>query len=486
MKYEVILTESAHNTACKHLLSYFKENKNQEDLCFALWHPSKGKAKTTALISEIILPKEHERELHGNASFHPEFLARSLRIAIKKKAGLAFMHSHPSKGWQNMSGPDIIAEKEHIAGPANSTNRPLVGLTVGTDESWSARFWIKKKEREFKRFWCDKVKIVGNDLKITFNEQAYNTFQYKNTLRRTIETWGIHEQVKLDRIKIGIVGLGSVGSMVGENLARIGVGNIILIDYDKIEEHNLDRLLYATKKDIGKFKSDFFKNKILQHSVNPDIKIKSIVQPIQSQSAFQETLDCDIIFSCVDKPLARDVLNHIAYAHLIPVIDGGVAVSKRYNQFYDARWGAHIVTYGHKCLLCRKQYTTSEVSMELDGSLENPSYIEHLHSQRGFGNENIFPFSQNVSSIEVLMMMRFLLSQDWWPKLNRQEYNFSLGKLDKEQSVCNKECHFLNIVGKGNSIPIKILKEDVKLEKKNILTIIFNTRRILWKLLKLD
>ena len=477
MRYEVTLTEKAHNIACNHLLSHFKQNKLQEELCFALWYPCSGKGKTTALISEIILPEDDERELHGNTSFFPHFLARSLRIAKKKKAGLAFMHSHPTKGWQDMSGPDIIAEKNRIASPAHSTNMPLVGLTLGTDGSWSARFWVKKKNREFKRFWCDKVKVVGSCLKITFNEQAYSALQNKNILRRTIETWGLDEQLKISRMTVGIVGVGSVGSMVSENLSRIGVGNIILIDHDKIEEHNLDRLLYATKKDIGKFKSEFFKTKILKHSVNENMKVKSIIQPIQSQSAFKSALDCDIIFSCVDKPLARDVLNHIAYAHLIPIIDGGIAINKRHNKFSDARWSSQIVTYGHKCMLCRKQYTTSDVSMELDGSLENPSYIEHLHSKRGFGNENVFPFSQNLSSIEVLMMIRFLLFKDWWPKLNRLEYNFLSGQMNKDESSCNKECYFLNIVGKGDVVHVKILQKDVKIEKKKLLDMIFK----LWR-----
>ena len=88
--------------------------------------------------------------------------------------------------------------------------------------------------------------------------------------------------------------------------------------------------------------------------------------------------------------------------------------------------------------------------MELDGSLEEPSYIEHLHSSRGFGNENVFPFSQNLSSIEVLMMIRFLLFKNWWPKLSRLEYNFLSGKMNKDESSCNKGCYFLSIVGNGD------------------------------------
>ena len=477
MKYEVILTEQAHKLACSHLLSHFKKNESQEELCFALWYPSIGQNKTTALISDIILPQKDERKLHGNTSFLPNFLARSLRIAIKKNAGLAFMHSHPTKGWQDMSNLDVIAEREHIAPPANSTKMPLLGLTIGTDESWSARFWIRKKNRQFKRFWCDKVKVVGDRLKVTFNENTYSTFRNKNILRRTIETWGMDEQLKISRMKVGVVGIGSVGSMVSENLARIGVENIILIDHDKIEEHNLDRLLYATKKDIGKFKTELFRAKILNHSVNKNVKVKSVIQPIQSRFAFKLALDCDIIFSCVDKPLARDVLNHIAYAHLIPVIDGGVAVNKRYNKFSDARWSTHIVTQGHKCMLCRKQYTTSDVSMELDGSLEDSSYIEYLHSNRGFGNENVFPFSQNLSSIEVLLMIHFLLSKDWWPTLDRLEYNFLSGRMIQDKSSCNKDCYFLNIAGKGDTHPIKVLQEDLKFKKSNVLYNIFK----LWR-----
>ena len=60
------------------------------------------------------------------------------------------MHSHPTEGWQDMSHADIIAERDRIASPTNSTKMPLVGLTIGTDGSWSARFWIKQKNRKFK------------------------------------------------------------------------------------------------------------------------------------------------------------------------------------------------------------------------------------------------------------------------------------------------------------------------------------------------
>ena len=99
MSFEVVFTSEADATSSEHLLQHYQRNKRQEDLCFALWRPSTGQSRRTALIDEIILPKKDERILHRNASFEPEYLARAVKIAYKKKAGLAFMHSHPSAGW---------------------------------------------------------------------------------------------------------------------------------------------------------------------------------------------------------------------------------------------------------------------------------------------------------------------------------------------------------------------------------------------------
>lgn len=75
------------------------------------------------------------------------------------------------------------------------------------------------------------------------------------------------------------------------------------------------------------------------------------------------------------------------------------------------------------------------------------------------------------------MMIHFLLSKDWWPKLNRLEYNFLSGQMNKDESSCNKECYFLNIIGKGDTNRIKVLQEDVKFKKRNLLDIIFK----LWR-----
>ena len=168
MRFEVTLTAEADSTSQEHLLQHFTRDLLQEDLCFALWRPSTGQSRQTALVQEIIPPKKNERSLHGNAAFEPAYVGRAMRIAIQKKAGLAFMHSHPAPGWQDMSLADIEAERDVLAYPAGATGLPLVGLTMGTDGSWSARFW-ERDGGQMRRTWCDKgpggwTPIVQNSL----------------------------------------------------------------------------------------------------------------------------------------------------------------------------------------------------------------------------------------------------------------------------------------------------------------------------------
>ncbi len=439
MSFEVVFTAQADSTSSKHLLQHYRHDKLQEDLCFALWRPSTGQLRRAALIDEIILPKNGERTLHGNAGFEPGYLARAIKTAREKEAGLAFMHSHPSPGWQGMSVADVEAERDVLAYPAGATGLPLVGLTIGTDGYWSARFW-ERDDGEMRRHWCEKVRVIGpQSCKIYFNDNIVPPPLRKNVLRRTFDTWGHESQSTISRLKVGIVGLGSVGCIVAEAVARIGTARVTLIDPDKVEEHNLDRLLYGTVKDIGKLKVDLAAQAIRRNATAEKIQLTVLPVSIHEEAAYKAALDCDMLFSCVDRPVPRDVLNYIAQAHLIPVIDGGIAVEtdSRQDNLFSAHWRAHIVTPYHQCLRCSKQYNSSMVVMELDGSLDDPSYISNLPPEQRRGNQNVFPFSLSVAGMEVNLMLRYLLAADWWPLVRQQDYQF----VTAETYIINNECH---------------------------------------------
>ncbi|MCY4263261.1 MAG: hypothetical protein OXE78_00155, partial [Gammaproteobacteria bacterium] len=112
MKYEAVMPGSVDERARKLLLRYVDNGQCQEELSFGLWHRSTGESRHTGILFDIIPPQLGERKLHGNASFSAEYLARSVSLACARKAGLAFMHNHFTPGWQDMSKPDVIAERD--------------------------------------------------------------------------------------------------------------------------------------------------------------------------------------------------------------------------------------------------------------------------------------------------------------------------------------------------------------------------------------
>jgi len=457
--YNSVLSQEVHDCASTHLLRHLNAGDLQEDLCFALWRPSTGIKRTTAVIFQILIPDAGDRNLHGNASFEPGYLTRAVRLAVEQSVGIAFMHNHLSSGWQHMSEPDVIAERDRIAPVARATGLPLVGLTLGTDQSWSARFWIWDGKK-FNRNWCEKVRVVGRTFHVTFKNRKSNKQQH--FLRRTINTWGNKCQRDISGLHFGIVGVGSVGCVIAEALARIGVEKLTLIDPDKIEAHNLDRLLYATHKDIGRLKVDAISQYTKKSATAAKFHISPYSLSIQTDSAFAAALDCDILFSAVDRPLPKDILNHVAYSHCIPVISGGVFIdNKPDGTLGQAAWGVTIVGPSFRCLRCDGQYTSSDVVLDVDGSLDNSSYIRNMsYTERESRNQNVFPFSANLATSMVIEMVRLVIADNWWPdRGGRQHYSMIPNQLEVKNMKCHKNCSINELTSFGDHFKYPFLQK---------------------------
>lgn len=119
---------------------------------------------------------------------------------------------------------------------------------------------------------------------------------------------------KLKNSNVLVLGLGGVGGYVTESLVRSGLGNITIVDFDKIDLTNLNRQIIATQNNIGKLKTEEFKKRIL--AINPTINIKCINQFIDEKNIeilFENKIDylvdaCDylktkklIITKCLNK-----------------------------------------------------------------------------------------------------------------------------------------------------------------------------------------
>lgn len=425
----------------------------QEDLLFALWSPSEGTRRKSALLNSVILPVEGDRQRHGNVSFNRQYFERVCNRAMEQKCGVAFLHSHPGSGWQGMSMDDIEAEKK-LAGPvAALTDLPLVGLTVGIDGIWSARMWQHLAGKEFKRVWCQSVRSVGKRLKVSFNDTLSPKPKFQELFRRTYSVWGESNHSHLARLKIGIVGLGSVGTFVSEALARMGFENIVLIDFDFVERHNLDRLIGATKKDIGKLKVDIAARQFKNSSTASRPRILSVPYSLAEEQGYRAALDCDVLFSCVDRPRARQILNHFAYAHLIPVIDGGIQVRFKNYNFSGVDWQLQTVGPERPCLECLGAFNSNDASTEAAGKFDDPTYLKGLPADHRFKqNENIFPFSANLASLEVIQLIALATGIAGIEDFGVQRFRYNPGMMDSDiERCCHPDCEHKNLIGRGDS-----------------------------------
>lgn len=461
MSYSVALTSGTGDVLRSHLL----RADGQEDVCYALWRPGQGADRMTILVSEPILPMGNDRQVHGNASTTGEYLGRAMKLAMQRGAGVAFLHSHPFPGWQGMSHDDSTTERRQAPAVKATTGMPLVGMTLGTDGAWSGRIWMKTAPRTYERHWCESVRVVGdNGIEITYNDELRPPPAFREELRRTISAWGERAQEKLARVRFGVVGVGSVGAVVAECLGRMGVQYIKLIDYDHVERHNLDRLLHAGARDAAakRLKVELIGDALQRSATAATPVIERHALAVTETDGFKQALDCDLLFSCVDRPWPRHVLNYVAYAYLIPVIDGGILIRKREDRLRNASWKSHAVYPGKRCLQCNGQYDPNYVNVERQGELDDPTYIENLpvdHILRR--NENVFPFSIHLASSLVMQALHILLNPVGIAYVGEQIYHFVDGTLDREMGTkCHENCYFPTVVAKGDSEALPITGVD--------------------------
>jgi molybdopterin/thiamine biosynthesis adenylyltransferase len=458
MIYSAALATKAHRQLCDHLL----RSDGQEDVCFGLYRPSEGRTRSTGVVSDVILPQNRERVVHGNASFSGSFFLRAVDEAVAQDAGLVLLHSHPKgRGWQGMSADDVEAERRYAAQAFSITGLPFLGMTLAGDELWSARFWERVGRDDYEKRACETVRVVGERLSVTYDEKQRPKPGSRPELERTVSAWGYDAQADLARLKIGVIGAGSVGALIAEALARTGIGDLMLLDFDTIKVVNLDRLLHARKRDavLARSKVETLRRALVRSATDASPRIEALELSVVEEEGFRAALDCDVLFSCVDRPWPRAALNMIAYAHLIPVIDGGIKVfSAGGSRLTAADWKAHVAAPGRRCLECLGQYDPGLVATERDSLLDDPVYIGGLPPDHPIrGNQNVFAFSMGAASLEVLQLLSMVLAPGGLADTGAQNYHFVTGSIDVDTRECQPYCFYsgdLLSTGDRSGVPV--------------------------------
>lgn len=441
--FSVALATGVHEQLADHLV----RTDRQEDLAFVVWRPSAGATRDTAVITDIVLPGEGERNVHGNVSFESGYFLRACAFAAESGGGVGLIHSHPrSQGWQRMSRDDFNAEAGHAGQAMAMTGLPMVGLTMaGASKTYSARRWHRTGARQWEPQWATSVRVVGAQM--LFSQPTSDVAAFDRTYqRRTVDAWGPEMQQVIGSLRVAVVGAGSVGSQIVEALARTGFGEVLVMDFDQVEHHNLDRIINATVEDagVGRLKAQVAAEAAQRHATHPRFRVRYTDYSAVEVGGIELLKDCDLVFSCVDRPAGRQVLNSLAYAHLVPVVDGGVMVApvtagRRFMRGAD--WRAHIAAPGRRCLECLGQFDSALVQADRDGLLADPGYLANLPADHVLNrNQNVFAFSAAAAAEQVLAAIRMLVAPGGVSDVGAQTFHFTTGTVDLDVEGCEPNC----------------------------------------------
>lgn len=302
-----------------------------------------------------------------------------LHVAVVHNHGANFPHFSEC---DDHNEPGLIELAQHRNGPET----PLISLLLMPAGQVVGRIWLNTKTQQ----QIDLIRIFGNQFQLNYpgrgNGMTSELFQ------RQILALGKPFTQDLSRLRVGIVGCGGTGSAMAMLLARLGIGQILLIDKDIIEKTNLNRVHGARQSDVDAMlpKVDVVARSITELGIGVRVvKIQAWVNEAVSHDAIKS---CDIVFGCTDDNQGRIFLNRLAYYYLIPVFDMGLAIELTNDDSpkIQAMDGRVTVLYpGTTCLLCR-EIIDPRLAQSESLQRSNPEEFERQKNERyviGGGNQ---------------------------------------------------------------------------------------------------
>ncbi|MDO4271066.1 MAG: sulfur carrier protein ThiS adenylyltransferase ThiF [Eubacteriales bacterium] len=128
-----------------------------------------------------------------------------------------------------------------------------------------------------------------------------------------VKRHGAEIQAKLDRARVGVAGLGGLGSNIAVQLARLGVGTLVLVDFDVVEVSNLNRQHY-TMDDLGKPKTTALLHQL--RAINPYLNYITYTKRVTPETVSALFGGCDILCEAFDRADQKAMLIETALACL--------------------------------------------------------------------------------------------------------------------------------------------------------------------------
>ena len=253
----------------------------------------------------------------------PNVVAAAMQRARTEGLSIIVTHSHPFTGSVIPSERDRMGEALLLpAFRRRIPNVPHARLIVGPGALHAALFDTQGDE-------CPLSVIeVGADLIVLSDNREDRDSSgggaEEGPYDRQIRAFGDVGQRKLATQRVAIIGLGGTGSVVAQQLSHLGVTEFLLVDPDVIEPTNLNRVVGATRDDVGHFKVDVACRLIA--SINPLARVHALQADVRDRVTARAVLDSDVFFCCTDSEGSRAILSQLSCQFWLPGFDVGVAI----------------------------------------------------------------------------------------------------------------------------------------------------------------
>ncbi|MBD8066042.1 ThiF family adenylyltransferase [Devosia sp. PTR5] len=229
---------------------------------------------------------------------------------------IVLLHSHPG-GWLDFSSIDDDSDARVIPGLLEALGDRHGSAIMTPDGAVRARLY----NRDMNCMPVDLVTVSGDDILYFWNDAIADGLLAPRPLAFTGPM-----TKELSRLSAAVIGVSGTGSIVAEQLARLGFGQIVLIDYDLVEKKNLNRILNSTTADAAarRPKVEMFADAIETYR-GPGVALP-IDQTINSRDGVLAAAQCDLLFSCVDSQEGRQILDLVCSAFVMPLFDVGVTI----------------------------------------------------------------------------------------------------------------------------------------------------------------
>ena len=242
-----------------------------------------------SLTSDSQLPPE--RELMNQLGIS----RATLREALKALEDNKLLESRPGVGWfvRNVNESNLTQAKEMASGNGQQPLR----LAKNEPQTGPVRLPIAP----------EKAIHIPN-----LRTDRLGTFEF-------ISWW---ERDKVQNAKVMVVGAGALGNEVIKNLSLMGIGNLFILDFDKIEAANLSRSVLFREADNNRSKAEIAAARA--KSINPDVHVQYINGDVTTQLGLGIIRRMDVVIGCLDNREARLAVNRYCYWVNKPWVDGAI------------------------------------------------------------------------------------------------------------------------------------------------------------------